>query len=81
MKVTLRQLQEGENMDLQEVLEMEYRLSQRCIEDKDFYEGVRAVLVDKDQNPKWQPPTIEGVTPQHVDWYFSPLPAERELKL
>lgn len=42
MKVTLRQLQEGANMSLQDVLQMEYRLSQRCVQDKDFYEGVRA---------------------------------------
>ena len=42
MKITLRQLQEGINLNLQDCLEMEYRLSQRCIEDKDFYEGVRA---------------------------------------
>ena len=40
-----------------------------------------AVLVDKDQSPSWQPATVEGVTPQHVDWYFSKLPEERELLL
>ncbi|XP_062566224.1 3-hydroxyisobutyryl-CoA hydrolase, mitochondrial-like isoform X2 [Saccostrea cucullata] len=81
MKITLRQILEAETMTLQDVLVMEYRLSQRCVEDHDFYEGVRAVLVDKDQSPKWNPPTLEKVTPQKVDWYFSPLPSERELKL
>ena len=40
-----------------------------------------SVLVDKDQSPKWDPPTLEGVTKEHVDWYFSRLPEERELKL
>ena len=40
-----------------------------------------SVLVDKDQSPKWDPPTLEGVTNEHVDWYFSNLPEERELKL
>ena len=39
------------------------------------------VLKDKDQNPKWDPATLSGVTKEHVDWYFSPLPAERELVL
>lgn len=42
MKVTLRQLLDGETMTLQDCLVMEYRISQRCIEDQDFYEGVRA---------------------------------------
>ncbi|CAH1773050.1 unnamed protein product, partial [Owenia fusiformis] len=49
MKVTLRQIQEGASMMLQDVLQMEYRISQQCIAQKDFYEGVRAVLIDKDQ--------------------------------
>lgn len=39
------------------------------------------MLVDKDQSPKWDPPTLEGVTNEHVDWYFSNLPEDRELKL
>ncbi len=46
MKITLRQLLEGANMSLQDVLQMEYRLSQRCMLDKDFYEGVRAGTID-----------------------------------
>lgn len=81
MKITLRLLNEGTSRTLQDDLQVEYRLSQRCIEDKDFYEGVRAVLLDKDQNPKWNPATLEGVTNEHVDWYFSPLPPDRELVL
>lgn len=79
MKITLRQLQEGATMDLQECLQMEYRMSQGCVGDKDFYEGVRAVLVDKDNNPKWEPSTIQGVTPEKVASYFAPLPEEKEL--
>ena len=39
------------------------------------------VLVDKDQNPKWDPPTLEGISKETVDWYFSRLPEDRELKL
>jgi len=38
-------------------------------------------LIDKDQSPKWNPATLEEVTQEHVDWYFSPLPPDRELKL
>lgn len=81
MKITLRQILEGANMPLGDCLQIEYRLSQRCVEDNDFYEGVRAVIVDKDQSPKWNPSTIEGVTDEKVDWYFSKLPEDRELYL
>lgn len=46
-----------------------------------FFPGVRALLVDKDQNPKWKPNTLEGVTNATVDKYFSELPSDRELAL
>lgn len=82
MKVTLRLLMEGAKLTLAEDLKTEYRLSQRFILDKDFYEGVRAVLVDRDQNPKWDPAHIEDVTRDKLDWYFSPLPdGQQELIL
>lgn len=51
LKVTLRQIREGKGLSLMDVLRMEYRLSQRCMENNDFYEGVRALLVDKDNTP------------------------------
>lgn len=81
MKITLRLLLEGKGRSLADDLQVEYRLSQRCVEDKDFYEGVRAVLVDKDHSPQWNPGHIKDVTQSKVDWYFSPLDAKRELVL
>ncbi|CAL8106406.1 unnamed protein product [Orchesella dallaii] len=81
MKITFKLLELGSEMELQECLGIEYRLSQRCSEDHDFKEGVRAVLIDKDQNPKWNPNSLEGVTPGIVEKYFSPLPPGRDLKL
>ncbi|ELT99351.1 hypothetical protein CAPTEDRAFT_180966 [Capitella teleta] len=81
MKITLRQLHEGKKKSLQDVLQMEYRLSQHCMQDKDFYEGVRAVLVDKDQSPAWSPSTVEGVSDEQVNWYFSKLANDKELQL
>ncbi|CAM4601235.1 unnamed protein product [Leuciscus chuanchicus] len=80
LKLTFRQIQEGARMSLQEVLVMEYRLSQACMRGHDFYEGVRAVLIDKDQSPKWKPSTLSGVSEQAVEECFSSL-AERDLKL
>ena len=58
---------------------MEYRLVRRCCEDHDFYEGVRALLRDKDNSPKWQPASLEEVTDAMVERYFSKLPDEDEL--
>ncbi|KAM4558668.1 3-hydroxyisobutyryl-CoA hydrolase, mitochondrial [Odontesthes bonariensis] len=78
LKITYKQLEEGAKLSLQDVLVMEYRLSQACMRGCDFYEGVRAVLVDKDQNPKWNPATLEEVSDQSVAECFSSL-GEKDL--
>ena len=44
----------------------------------DFIDGVRAVIVDKDNAPRWDPPTLEGVTDAMLDELFAPLPADEE---
>ncbi|CAG7836885.1 unnamed protein product [Allacma fusca] len=81
LKTTFKLLVEGADLDLQQCLKMEYRLSQRCCETHDFIEGVRALLVDKDQKPQWDPRTLADVTDSYVNTFFAPLPADRELKL
>jgi enoyl-CoA hydratase/carnithine racemase len=74
MKVTLRQLRAGGRMtDFAEVMAMEYRLAQRVVRTPDFHEGVRAVIVDKDNAPRWSPPTLEGVSEAELDALFAPL--------
>ncbi|NXY55096.1 HIBCH protein, partial [Callaeas wilsoni] len=80
LKLTLRQLREGASMSLQEVFRMEYRLSQACMKNHDFYEGVRAVLIDKDQSPKWKPAALEEVSDEFVDNCFKSL-GNDDLKL
>uniref|UniRef100_A0AAY4EGT0 3-hydroxyisobutyryl-CoA hydrolase n=1 Tax=Denticeps clupeoides TaxID=299321 RepID=A0AAY4EGT0_9TELE len=80
LKLTLKQMQAGATMSLQEVFVMEYRLSQACMNGHDFYEGVRAVLIDKDQNPKWKPSTLEEVTEKSVEKSFQSL-GEHDLRL
>lgn len=80
LKITFRQLQDGASMSLQEVLVMEYRLSQACMRGHDFYEGVRAVLIDRDQSPKWKPAVVEEVTGDLVDGCFKSL-GSNDLKL
>ncbi|XP_069589896.1 3-hydroxyisobutyryl-CoA hydrolase, mitochondrial isoform X2 [Ranitomeya imitator] len=73
LKVTFRQLKNGSSLTLQEVLTMEYRLSQASMRGHDFYEGVRAVLLDKDQNPKWKPEQLKDVTDEYLDSCFASL--------
>ncbi|XP_071777769.2 3-hydroxyisobutyryl-CoA hydrolase, mitochondrial [Centroberyx gerrardi] len=79
LKITYKQLQAGASMSLQDVLVMEYRLSQACVRGCDFYEGVRALLVDKDQSPKWNPSSLEEVSDQSVEECFSSL-GEKDLR-
>ncbi|XP_042099556.1 3-hydroxyisobutyryl-CoA hydrolase, mitochondrial isoform X3 [Ovis aries] len=73
LKITLRQLLEGSSKTLPEVLTMEYRLSQACMKGHDFHEGVRAVLIDKDQSPKWKPADLKEVTDEDLNDYFKSL--------
>lgn len=79
LKVALRQLTEGALLDIDEALRVEYRLSCRFVEAHDFCEGVRAALVDRDHDPRWDPPSVEAVSDEHVERFFAPLPPTAEL--
>ena len=80
-KVALRQLVEGQAMtDFAEVLAMEYRIASRLIMRPDFAEGVRALIVDKDNAPRWTPATPAEVSDELVASIFAPLPANEEWK-
>ena len=79
LKVTLRQLRAGKAVDFETSMQMEYRLATRFMEGHDFFEGVRALIVDKDQNPQWRPDTLAAVEPTEVDAYFKPLEEIAEL--
>eukprot|EP01006_Ploeotia_vitrea_P021428 TRINITY_DN53802_c0_g1_i1.p1 TRINITY_DN53802_c0_g1~~TRINITY_DN53802_c0_g1_i1.p1 ORF type:complete len:451 (-),score=209.84 TRINITY_DN53802_c0_g1_i1:81-1409(-) len=70
LKVTFRQIREGETKSLEECLKMEFRLSQGFMRTADFFEGVRALLVDKDNQPKWQYADVTQVPDNHVDEFF-----------
>ena len=70
LKVTLVQLQKATSMTMAECLEMDYCLTSHFMRNSDFYEGVRALLVDKDNHPHWQPETINDVSSSMVEGYF-----------
>ncbi|HBI22117.1 MAG TPA: hypothetical protein DDY37_05985 [Legionella sp.] len=70
LKVTLEQLKKATSMGLAECLEMDYCLTGHFLRDSDFYEGVRALLVDKDNNPHWDPSTLQQVTDEKMTEYF-----------
>lgn len=79
MKVAFRQLRLGaEAATFAENMAMEYRIGARVVQRHDFIEGVRAVIVEKDNAPKWSPATLEGVTDAMLDEIFAPLPAAEE---
>ena len=79
MKVTLRQLRTGATLaSFADNMAMEYRLGGRVVRSHDFQEGVRAVIVDKDNTPNWSPADLAGVTDAMVEALFAPLPAEQE---
>ncbi|WP_188236575.1 enoyl-CoA hydratase/isomerase family protein [Sphingopyxis sp. LK2115] len=74
-KVALRQLKEGAEMhDFAAEMAQEYAIGSRVVTMHDFIEGVRALIIDKDNSPRWNPPTPEAVTDDWIDAIFAPLP-------
>jgi enoyl-CoA hydratase len=73
LKVTQRHIRDARALDLRQTLSVDYRLARRFLDGHDFYEGVRAALIDKDGKPQWQPARLEDVTNAMVDDYFVTL--------
>ncbi|HVC50726.1 MAG TPA: enoyl-CoA hydratase/isomerase family protein [Stellaceae bacterium] len=72
-KIFLRQMILGHGFELEAALMLEYRMSQHVMAGLDFYEGVRALIIDRDQRPAWRPATLAEVDAATVDAYFAPL--------
>ena len=70
MAVTLRLLLNAREMSFEECLKMEFRVCQAMMKKQDFYEGVRANLVEKDRKPKWYPKDIKMVTEEIINSHF-----------
>jgi enoyl-CoA hydratase len=79
MKVAFRQLRlGGAAKTFAENMAMEYRVGARVVQRHDFIEGVRAVIIDKDNAPKWSPATVSAVSEAMLDEIFAPLPSAEE---
>jgi len=77
LKVTFRQLREGARIEsIADIMTMEYRLADRSFRGHDLFEGIRAVVIDKDGAPKWNPTTLDAVSEADVDEYFQPVAGE-----
>jgi enoyl-CoA hydratase/carnithine racemase len=70
LSVTLRQLQRGKDLSLADCFRMELAMAQQCLEQGDFLEGVRALIIDKDNSPRWTPNRIDDVTDAMVAAFF-----------
>ncbi len=73
LKVTFEQLRRGAALGFDDAMIMEFRLSQAFLARHDFHEGIRAIVIDKDNAPKWRPDTLAEVTPDLVEAHFAPL--------
>ncbi len=74
LAVTFRQLGVGATLDFDAAMRLEYRLVHRFLAGHDFPEGIRALIIDKDNRPRWRPERVGEVTEAAVEAYFAPLP-------
>ncbi|CAF0909064.1 unnamed protein product [Adineta steineri] len=81
LKLTFEQLKRGQKLDLKDCLIMEYRLAQNTMIGHDFYEGVRAVLVDKDNKPQWKPNSLKNVSDKEIEDYFKKPSSNEDLQI
>lgn len=80
LRVTFRQIREGQGKPMDDCMRMEFRIVNRMLAGHDFYEGIRAALIDKGDTPRWSPKRVEDVDDAAVAHYFEPL-GDKELTL
>jgi enoyl-CoA hydratase len=79
LKIALEQMRRGRDWSFEECMRAEFRIVSRVACGEDFYEGIRAVIIDKDNRPRWRPATLAAVTDDIVARHFAPLHAELDL--
>ncbi|STX50881.1 enoyl-CoA hydratase/carnithine racemase [Legionella busanensis] len=70
LAVSFEQIRRAKSLSMADCVKMDYRLVTHFMRDHDFYEGIRALLIDKDKNPRWSPNSLSAVTPALVANYF-----------
>jgi enoyl-CoA hydratase len=76
LQVTFMQIKRAQGMSLLECLTQDYSLAYHFMKNSDFYEGVRALLIDKDKSPHWKPAALQSILPKDVAAYFIPPPSD-----
>ena len=77
--IALRQMEIGAGLEFEAAMTMEFRIVSRICLGHDFYEGVRAVIIDKDNAPRWRPAPGESLDARQIDAYFAPLGKDEDL--
>ncbi|MBV9956453.1 MAG: enoyl-CoA hydratase/isomerase family protein [Pseudolabrys sp.] len=81
LKIAIAQVRRGADWDFATCMQTEFRIVSRIIRGHDFYEGVRAVIVDKDNKPRWQHASLADVSDSEVERHFAALPGNDRLEL
>jgi enoyl-CoA hydratase/carnithine racemase len=74
LAVAFRQIRAGQTLGMDECMRMEFRIVNRMLHGHDFYEGIRAAIIEKGSPPRWDPQTLADVSEAAVKAYFAPLP-------
>ena len=80
LKIALAQIRRAKHWTFTDCMKAEYRIVSRIVDSNDFYEGVRSVIIDKDNAPRWHPSRLDDVKDADIERYFAPVENELELK-
>lgn len=78
LKVTFEQFSRAEKSDFDKIMETDFNIAQQFLHTPDFFEGIRAALIDKDRNPHWQPDTLDTVNQKEIDNFFTDKSSKTE---
>jgi enoyl-CoA hydratase len=80
LEVAFRSISAGAMLGMKDCMRMEFRILNRMLIGHDFYEGIRAAIIDKGDRPRWDPPTLDAIDASAIEAYFAPL-GDKELPL